>query len=381
MNTAPVSAGVTDEAALSRPSWALLASTMVAALGGCLFGFDTAVISGANDALEAAFGLGSIGLGFTVASALIGTVVGSATAAMPADSLGRRKALIGLAVLYFASALGCALAQDWYTLVVARTLGGLAVGGTSVVSPLYIAEISPARWRGRLVAVVQFNIVLGILLAYLSNYLIGRVDHGASAWRWMLGVQAVPSALFFGLLFFLPESPRWLVASGRDSEARSVQQMLGFDAGEIDRQVGEIRAALDLEHHNLSEPLFSQAYVKPLGLAVTIALFNQLSGINAVMYYAPSIFRMSGAGDSSARLQAVAVGVMNLVFTMIAMTAIDRLGRRKLMIAGSIGYILSLSATAWAFYRWAGLPAPRATSSSWRGCSSSSRRTRSARAR
>ena len=227
----------------------LIGSALVAALGGLLFGFDTVVISGTTEALKTVFSLTESSLGFTVAIALIGTIFGSILAGRPSDVWGRKKALIALAVLYFATSLGSALAWDWISFLVFRFLGGVAVGGASVVSPLYIAEISPAKYRGRLVAIQQFNVVLGILLAFLSNYVIARLHLGATEWRWMLGVLAAPSALFFLLLLPTPESPRWLVGQGRTDEARAVLEQLGVDRDSIDQEVAEIRASIDPEHH------------------------------------------------------------------------------------------------------------------------------------
>jgi SP family xylose:H+ symportor-like MFS transporter len=338
----------------ARPSALLLRSTVVAALGGLIFGFDTAVISGTRDALTAVFRLSPSGWGwgFTVASALIGTIVGSFVAGRPADRLGRRAVLFAIAGLYLVCALGCGLAWDWYSLLVFRFLGGIGVGAASVVCPMYIAEIAPARYRGRLVAVTQFNIVLGILLAFFSNYGIARLGLGATEWRWMLGVQAVPAGVFFLLLRLTPESPRWLVGRGREDEARGVLQRLGTDAGGVEEELADIRASLSTSHHGPAEPLFRRQYRRPILLAMAIAMFNQLSGINAILYYAPTIFEMAGAGKDAALLQAVAVGGVNLVFTMAAMTIIDRFGRKTLMLAGSIGYILSLGTTAWAFYHY-----------------------------
>jgi sugar porter (SP) family MFS transporter len=217
---------------------------------------------------------------------------------------------------------------------------------------MYIAEISPAFYRGRLVAIMQLNVVLGILIAFLSNYLIAGLGLGPTEWRWMLGIQAFPSAIFFALLLPTSESPRWLIAKHRLEEARQVLAKMGTDSESIDREMEEIQASLDLEHHDLGEPIFQKTYLKPISLAVAIAVFNQLSGINALMYYTPAIFKMAGAGESSALLQAVAVGGTNLVFTLMAMSVIDHFGRRKLMLAGSIGYLLSLSCTAWAFYTY-----------------------------
>jgi len=328
----------------------LITSTVVAALGGLLFGFDTAVISGTTHWLERVYHLSSFWLGFTVASALIGTIIGALAVGRPADLYGRRGVLIVLAVLYFLSAIGSALAWSWHAFLLFRFLGGLAVGGSSVVSPMYIAEISPARYRGRLVAVTQFNIVFGILLAFFSNYLIAQLDLGPVEWRWMFGVEAAPAALFFILLLQNPRSPRWLVARDRLEEAKEVLRRCGTDTGSVEQQIREINISLDLEHHSLQEPFFCAKYRKPILLAVAIAMFNQLSGINALMYFAPHIFRMAGAGAESAMLQTIAVGGTNLIFTMAAMAVIDHFGRRRLMLAGSIGYILSLGATAWAFY-------------------------------
>lgn len=329
----------------------LLGCALVAALGGLLFGFDTAVISGTTDALRAKFGLSDNLLGFTVASALIGTIIGSIGAGRPADAIGRRGALALLGVIYFVSSLGCAFAWDWWSFLFFRFLGGLAVGGASVVSPLYIAEISPAYYRGRMVAITQFNVVLGILLAYLSNYVIGGLHLGDNEWRWMFGVMAAPSALFFLLIFLTPQSPRWLVAKNRLQEAREVLVRCGTDAGGVDNEIREIQRSMDLDHHTLTEPFYCRRYLKPIMLAVAIAAFNQLSGINAVLYYTPSIFKMAGAGVESALLQSVIVGFTMLVFTLLAMVVIDHFGRRNLMIAGSIGYIAGLTGAAYAFHQ------------------------------
>jgi len=334
---------------MERKSY-LLGSTIIAALGGLLFGFDTAVISGTEGWLEKVYELDKFWLGFTVASALIGTIVGAVAAGRPADVLGRRATLFGLAVLYFVSAVGCAFAWDWYSLLFFRFLGGLGVGGASVVSPMYIAELSPARLRGRLVAVTQFNIVLGILLAFFSNFLIKQLDLGAVEWRWMFGVEAFPAAAFFFLLFLVPRSPRWLVAQGQMDEARSVLSKAGTDTGDVETELEEIQRSLRFEREALREPFFQRKYSKPILLAFAIAMFNQLSGINAILYYAPRIFAMSGAGENAAFFQAVAVGFTNLIFTILAMAVIDRLGRKNLMIVGSIGYILSLGAVAATFY-------------------------------
>lgn len=337
----------------------LFACVLVAALGGLLFGFDTIVIQGTTDSLRRVFNLGDevfgmkdFWLGFTVASALIGTVIGSLVAGKPSDIFGRRAVLFAIAVIYFFSSLGCALPLNWYWLLFFRFVGGLGVGGASVVSPMYIAEISPARLRGRLVAVQQFNVVLGVLLATISNYVIHNAGLGENDWRWMLGVMAVPSAIFFFLLFVTPQSPRWLVAKGRSGEARTVLTDLGSDTGNVDEEIRAIEESLALDHHSVEEPFFRRQYLKPILLAVAIAAFNQLSGVNALWYYAPAIFKMAGVNESAAFLQSVVLSVINLVFTMAAMLVIDHFGRRKLMLVGSIGYIISLASVAWAFYTY-----------------------------
>lgn len=330
----------------------LLRSSIVAALGGLLFGFDTAVISGTTDALRKVFELTSQQLGFTVASALIGTILGAIAVGRPADRFGRRETLIVMAVFYFVSAVGSAFPWDWHSFLAFRFLGGLAVGGASVVSPLYIAEISPARLRGRLVAVQQFNIVLGILLAFFSNYLLAGMDLGDVTWRWMFGVEAFPAAVFFFLLFGIPQSPRWLVAKGRVEEAGRILDSLGTDTGNVQQEIDAIRESLAAEHDSLREPFLRSKYAKPIMLAVLIAMFNQLSGINAVLYYAPQVFQMAGASTDSALLQSVAVGGTNLIVTMLAMTVIDYFGRKALMLVGSVGYIISLGTVAWAFYTY-----------------------------
>lgn len=330
----------------------LILSAIVAALGGFLFGFDTAVISGTTHWLEDFFQLSKVSLGFTVASAIIGTVAGSLIVGKPADLFGRRNVLFILALLYLLSALGSALANNWTMFLIYRFLGGIAVGGSSVVAPMYIAEITPARLRGRMVAIVQANIVTGMLIAYLSNYFIASLELGQVEWRWMFGVEAIPAFLFFALLFFIPLSPRWLMANGRESQAALVLEKCGTDGESVEEEISEIRASLDIKADHKKEWFFSKKYKKPILLAMTIAIFNQLSGINAVLYYAPHIFRMAGAGSNSALLQSVAIGGTFVLFTMLALTVIDRFGRKKLMIIGSLGYIISLAVTAWAFYTY-----------------------------
>lgn len=330
----------------------LIRSAIVAALGGLLFGFDTAVISGAEFALRNVFELTDSSYGFTVASALIGTIIGSLIAGKPSDIFGRKKLLTTCAVFYFVSAIGSAFAWSWISFIVFRFIGGLAVGGATVVSPTYIAEISPAKVRGRLVAITQFNIVFGILLAFLSNYIITLLHLGDVEWRWMFGVEAVPAAAFFFLLFANPESPRWLIAKSKVEQAKQILLSVGTDTGNVDEEINIIQKSIDIEHHSLAEPFYQKKYLKPIMLAIMIAMFNQLSGINAILYYAPRIFEMAGASKENAMLQSVIVGFTNLVFTMLALLIIDQFGRRKLMFVGSIGYLVSLFGTALAFYKW-----------------------------
>lgn len=347
-----------------KPNLILLRSALVAALGGLLFGFDTAVISGAEQSLQqlyagtyealasamnfSIFGKTGFWHGCTTASALIGTIVGAWFFCKPADKYGRRTTLFVLAMLYFISAVGSAIAWGWLPFVATRFIGGLAVGGASVVGPIYIAEISPAKSRGKLVALMQLNIVFGILLAYFSNYIIGAMDLGDTEWRWMFGAEAFPAAAFFFLLVLTPCSPRWLMTQKRPSIAKDVLTSLG--AENVEKVMKEIQEAIDIDHHSMNEPFFCKQYLKPILLAFTIAAFNQLSGINALLYYSARIFEMAGAGADSARLQSVIVGAVMLIFTFFALLVIDKMGRKQLMLYGSIGYILSLGTVTWAFY-------------------------------
>jgi sugar porter (SP) family MFS transporter len=325
-------------------SASLVKSTVVAALGGLLFGFDTAVIAGTTDALTKTFDLTPKGLGFTVGTALVGTIIGAMFASLPGDRYGRRDSLRILAVCYLISAIGCAFAWDWYSLVIFRFIGGLGIGGSSVLGPMYIAEISPAKWRGRLVGFFQFNVVGGILLAYLSNYIIGTMGFAATEWRWKLGVSGIPAALFFVMLFAIPRSPRWLVKKGRVSEARDVLKTIGEE--NIEAELQDIVKSVDLEHGLGSEPLFSSRYAFPIFLAVSIAMFNQLSGINGILYYLNDIFAKAGFSKVSSDLQSVAIGATNLVFTMIAMSVIDRVGRKLLLLIGAAGTAACLAGVA-----------------------------------
>jgi MFS transporter, SP family, arabinose:H+ symporter len=326
----------------------LVKSTVVAALGGLLFGFDTAVISGTTSALTSAYQLSPALLGVTVASALWGTILGAMLAGFPGERFGRRDTLRGLAILYLISALGCAGAWNWPALVLFRFIGGLGIGGSSVLGPMYIAEIAPANLRGRLVGFFQFNVVFGILLAYFSNDVIGLQRFGATEWRWELGVTAVPAALFFVMLFTIPRSPRWLVKKGRTAEARTVLQLTGDENFEHDLQ--DIVESLDVERSQAAEKLFSRRYLFPIFLAVSIGMFNQLSGINAILYYLNDIFAHAGFSKVSGNLQAVAIGATNLIFTMIAMSVIDKIGRKTLLLVGSVGTALCLAGVSIIFF-------------------------------
>ena len=329
-----------------RLNLVLLRSTVVAALGGLLFGFDTVVISGTTQTLTELFHLTPLSLGVTVSSALAGTIVGSLLAGIPGEAWGRRDSLRILAVLYLISAIGCGLAWNWTALVGFRVIGGLAIGGSSVLGPMYIAEIAPAKYRGRLVGLFQFNVVFGILLAYFSNYLIGTLKLGDMEWRWKLGIAALPAAIFLAMLFGIPRSPRWLVKKRRVNEAREVLRVTGEQ--DFEQELADIVASIDAEHH-AGDSLFNGRYGLPIFLAVTIAMFNQLSGINAILYYLNQIFAQAGFSKVSSDLQAVAIGATNLIFTMIAMALIDHVGRKKLLLTGAVGTALCLGGVSYVF--------------------------------
>ena len=321
-------------------------NSIVAALGGFLFGFDTAVISGVEKSIQQLWSLSDFAHGFTVASALIGTVIGSLLAGAPAEKYGRKKVLMAIGLLYLATSLVTALTPSWLPFVIFRFLGGIGVGASSVVGPMYISEISPAHSRGRLVALFQFNIVSGILLAFVSNYLLNGISE--ESWRWMLGVQAIPSLLYFSLVFRVPESPRWLMKQKREEEARRVLNEIGEE--EPVQAMNQIRESLESEQGKEEEKLFSGKYNKPIFYATALATFNQFSGINAIMYYAPRIFEMTGLAKDTALLQAISIGVTNMVFTLLAISVIDKFGRRSLLITGSFGMVLFLGLVAYAFF-------------------------------
>ncbi len=318
-------------------------SAFIASLGGLLFGFDTAVISGAEKTIQQLFNLNGFWHGFTVAIALIGTLAGAIMSGKPADILGRKKALLVIAILYTISALGSALSQSWISFLVYRFIGGIGVGASSVIGPMYIAEIAPARIRGRLVTSFQLNIVAGILLSYFSNYWISQlITH--NAWRWMLGVISIPSIIFFFLIFFIPDSPRWLVLKNKLDEAKKVLQRFGSENPVI--QLQEILASVTKKEGVNRECLFTKMYRMPIILAMLVAFFNQVSGINAIMYYAPRIFEMVGYAENSALLQSISVGITLFVFTILGMLLVDRVGRKKLLMVGSIGMAFFLSLVA-----------------------------------
>lgn len=321
-------------------------NAIVASLGGFLFGFDTAVISGVESSIQQLWNLDKVAHGFTVASALLGTVTGSLIAGRPAEKFGRKKVLQIIGLLYLVTSLVTAFTPSWMIFVIFRFLGGIGVGASSVVGPMYISEISPAASRGRLVALFQFNIVSGILIAFLSNYLLFGVSD--EAWRWMLGVQAVPSLIFFVMVFFVFESPRWLVKNGNDMEAERVLASIG--ESNVALALKSIKDSLRSEIGMVKESLFNGKYNKPIFYVVALAMFNQLSGINAIMYYAPRIFEMTGLAKDTALLQAVSIGVTNMIFTLLAISVIDKFGRKNLLIIGSVGMVISLGLVAYTFY-------------------------------
>ena len=321
--------------------------TIVGALGGLLFGFDTAVISGTTQALTLKYHLSPFLLGVTVFSALLGTVIAALSAGIPGQRFGRRDTLRVMAIFYVVSALGCALAWNWPALIVFRFIGGLGIGGSSVLGPMYIAEIAPPEWRGRLVGCFQLNVVIGILLAYISNYFIGTLHLGAHEWRWQLGVSGIPAFLFLIALFFIPRSPRWLVMQRNMEESLNVLHLVGVK--DAKRELDEIVESVHLERTASKDRLFSRQYAKPIFLAITVGMFCQLSGINAILYYLNDIFALAGASKLSGDLQAVAVGAMNLVATLAAMAVIDHIGRRKLLLIGTAGLTACLGAISWIF--------------------------------
>jgi MFS transporter, SP family, arabinose:H+ symporter len=322
---------------------------MTSALAGFLFGFDTVVISGAEQKIQALWSLTAGIHGIAMASALYGTVIGSLIGGWPTDRLGRKKTLLFIGVLYLVGAIGSGLATDPYIFIAARIFGGLGIGISTVVAPLYISEIAPPAHRGRLAGMYQFNIVFGILIAYLSNWLLAGT--GENAWRWMLGVAAFPSAVYLLLCLGLPESPRWLLVK-RNDRAAGLKVLRLIEPKATDSQIeAEADAILAASAEPVSAGHFWTFRLRiPILLAFLVAFFNQLSGINAILYFAPRIFEMTGLGAKAAFLQSVGIGVTNLIFTFVGLYLIDRLGRRTLLFIGAFGYIGSLGLTAWAFF-------------------------------
>ena len=331
----------------------LYAWSLIVALAGFLFGFDTVVISGADQSLAAlwsGFTLGGASSAFhgivVMSSALWGTVIGAALGAFPTDRLGRKKTLFYIGVLYFVSALGSAFANDPYLFAVFRFLGGIGVGVSTIAAPAYVSEIAPAKDRGRLVALYQFNIVFGILVAFASNYLISSLFSGANAWRLMLGAEALPALAYLLLITRVPRSPRWLLGRGRTAEAKNILSLLHDTAVNIDEMIEDLDRASASE---TAETVFQKNYHKQLWLVIALAAFNQFSGINAFLYYSPRIFEMAGLAANAALLSSIGVGAVNLIFTLIGLSLIDKSGRKKLMIIGSVGYILSLGLVTYSF--------------------------------
>jgi sugar porter (SP) family MFS transporter len=324
----------------SRIAW----WSVTVALAGFLFGFDTAVISGADQPIQALWQTDDLFHGlFIMSAALWGTVIGALSANLPCERYGRRNVLIAIGVLYLVSALGSALAPDPYSFSFWRFVGGLGVGISSIAAPAYISEIAPANVRGRLVALYQFQIVFGILVAYVSNFVLATgfdLD-----WRWMLGIEAVPALIYLLMVTRVPESPRWLLLN-RNDEAGSRQILEHIDPTQVDRTIKEIRHA---EREFTQDSIFARAYLFPILLAFLLAMFNQLSGINFIIYFAPRVFELAGLDASSALLSTAGIGLVNLIFTMAGLGLIDVAGRKSLMLIGSVGYIISLAAVTWAF--------------------------------
>jgi len=330
-----------------RPNIPLMKATLTGALGGLLFGFDTIVISGVIDTLVRLYGLSPRQMGLTVAIGLVGTVVGSLGAGVVGQKLGGREALRLTAVLYVVSAIGCGLAWNWPAFMVFRFVGGLGIGASSVLGPVYIAELSPAKWRGRLVGTFQFNVVFGILAAYVSNYAIRTLHLGAVEWRCQVGVAVLPALGFLALLFGIPRSPRWSASRNRIEEALAVLKQMGEPDPQA--ELDDICAALAQEHASAHELVFRWKYRYPLFLAISIGAFNQLAVINAILYYLPNIFASAGFSQISGDQQAIAIGFTNLIFTMVGMSAIDKLGRKTLLLVGAAGTASCLAGVAWLF--------------------------------
>ena len=323
--------------------------SITSALAGFLFGFDTVVISGAEQKIQALWGLGSGMHGVAMAAALYGTVVGAMFGGWPTDRFGRKPTLLAIGVLYLVGAIWSALAGDVYSFIAARVIGGLGIGASTIAAPLYISEIAPPSRRGLLTGMFQFNIVFGILMAFLSNALLAGV--GENAWRWMLGVAAFPSAAYVLCCLLIPESPRWLLAKAGD-RAKGLAVLRLIEPTATDAQIEATAREISVVPTSTASAgkFFTRELRVPILLAFLIAFFNQVSGINAILYFAPRIFELTGLGDKAALLQSIGIGVTNLVFTFVGLWLIDRLGRRTLLYIGSFGYILSLGMVSWAFF-------------------------------
>jgi sugar porter (SP) family MFS transporter len=325
--------------------------SVTSAMAGFLFGFDTVVISGAEQTIQSLWDLSPAMHGLALGSALYGTVLGSLLGGWPTDRFGRKPTLLFIGVLYILSAVGCGFAGNAATFIAARFIGGVGIGISTVTAPLYISEIAPPAYRGRLAGMFQFNIVFGIVLAFVSNAIIARLA-GEDAWRWMLGIAAVPSVIYTIMCFGIPESPRWLIGcKGDRKKAMGVLRLIspGSSEDELEKQADEIQEASRAEKQAASR-FWTWRLRLPISLAFLIAFFNQLSGINAILYFAPRIFEMTGLGPQAALLQSVGIGITNLIFTFVGLWLIDRVGRRTLLYIGSYGYIVSLGLTAWAFF-------------------------------
>jgi sugar porter (SP) family MFS transporter len=335
----------------------ILLWSVIAALAGFLFGFDTVVISGADTKLQELWHTSDFFHGAVVmAMALWGTVAGAIFGGIPTNKLGRKKTLIWIGILFLVSAIGSAFANDPYTFAFFRFLGGLGIGASTIAAPAYVSEIAPANDRGRLVSLYQFNIVLGILIAFLSNYLLK--DAGENAWRWMIGIMAFPAFFYTVIVFKIPESPRWLLSKSRIDEAKTILQKIDPLAN-IEDLISELHIGGNENENQKNENIFLKKYRFPLMLAFLIAFFNQFSGINAFLYYAPRIFAEAGLGESAALISSVGIGLINLLFTLFGVFLIDKLGRRVLMFVGSVGYIISLGLVSVAFFlKWQGIQVP-----------------------
>lgn len=330
-----------------RPNVNLMKATLTGALGGLLFGFDTVVIAGAIDALVKLYGLSPQAEGLTVAIGLVGTVIGALGAGTIGQRLGGRGTLRITAILYVVSAVGCAFAWGWYPFMVFRFMGGLGIGASSVLGPVYISELAPAKWRGRLVATFQLNVVFGVMAAYMSNYAIRTLHLGWMEWRCQVGIAFIPAVVFLVLLFRIPGSPRFSASRNRNEEALEVLRLMGEEDPEA--ELADIRKALEQEHAIAHEPVFRWKYRLPLFLAISIGAFNQLAGINAILYYLNNIFAAAGFNQVSSDLQAIVIGATNFTFTMVGMALIDKLGRKTLLLIGAAGCSACLGGVTWVF--------------------------------